>query len=274
MTTRLGMRAGFRASFRAVSGLLLGSALLLGGCQGYSSYPTVDGANMANKSPDAWPQYQLAGMAARYVADRYPPTAPPWAAGEPTQPPAHFVVNIPSGMSHMPYERAISFAGVGAQPPSPDVNDLPVYHVTRIWSRGYQGRVDVMRPVAEVGAGAGGKPVYQTITVYFEGGFQPWRVTGRQVRDALTTDVPQLVYVPVAPGQEPSPDSGQPPVQATGAGEGSGSAEGTANFSVMRTKRRAISLGAGDGAAASIFQSNQYLSDSQPRMATVPATRD
>src|SRR6185369_14241417 len=53
-----------------VSGLL--GVMLLGGCQGYSSYPTVDGANMANKSPDSWPQYQLAGMAARYVADRYP----------------------------------------------------------------------------------------------------------------------------------------------------------------------------------------------------------
>jgi hypothetical protein len=253
-----------------ISGLLLSATLGLGGCQGYSSYPTVDGASMANKSPDAWPQYQLAGMAARYVADRYPPSAPSWASGEPSQAPEQFVVNIPSGMSRMPYERAISFAGPGAQAPGPDNASLPTYHITRIWSRGHRGVVDVMRPVAEVGEAPGGKPVYQTVTVYFEGGFQPWRISGRQVRDALTADVPQLVFMPaaVAPGAEPAADPAQPPVQANTP------AEGQAGFAVLRPKRKPISLAAGDSAAGSVFQVNDAFSSGQPRMATVPPSHE
>lgn len=258
------------SSVAAVSGLLLVSALALGGCQGYSSYPKVDGASMANKSPDAWPQYQLAGMAARYVADRYPPSAPSWTSGEPTQAPERFVVNIPSGMSRMPYDRAVAFAGAGAEGPTPENANLPIYHVTRIWSRGHAGTVDVMRPVAEVGNAPGGKPVYQTITVYFEGGFQPWRITGRQVRDALTADVPELAFLPapIIPG-EAAPEPGQPPVQAT-----TPPAEGAANYSVMRPKRKAISLAAGDSAAGSVFQVNDSFGSGQPRMATVPTSRE
>jgi len=256
-----------RTNLRLIPGLLLAS-IALAGCQGYSSYPTVDGATMTNRSPDAPPQYQIAGMAARYVADRYPPSAPSWASGEPNQAPEHFVVNIPSGMSRIPYERAIGVAGPGAEAPSPSNANLPVYHIARIWSRGHQGVVDVMRPVAEVGEAPGGKPVYQTITVYFEGGFQPWRITGRLVRDALTPEVPALAFLP---GSGPEAPAGQPPVQANTNEKGAG---GQANFSVIRGKRKPVSLAAGDSVAGSVFQVNDAFSSGQPRMATVPSDRE
>lgn len=239
---------------------------LLPGCAaGYSSYPVVEGADLANKSPDGWPTFQLAGMAARYVADRYPPNAPSWASGEPVTPPERFVVNIPSGMSRIPYERAIGFAGAGAEAPSAENSGLPVYHVTRVWVRGHLARADVMRPVGEVGENPGGGAVYQTITVYFEGGFRPWKITGRQVRDALTPSVPELAFLPAPKGQEPSY-----PAPIESAAEG---AEG-GTMAVLRPKRRPITLAAGDGMGASVFAERVYLSGDEPRLAGAPLPND
>jgi hypothetical protein len=232
----------------AGAGLLL-AAVVSGGCAGYSSYPTVDGANLANKDPNGWPQYQLAGMAARYVAERYPPSAPTWTTGEPIQAPEHFVVNVPSGITQETYQRVIQFAGTGAEAPTATNASTPVYHVTRIWVRGGSGRVDVLRPIAEVGTGADGRTIFQTVTVFFDGGFKPWQITGRQVRDAVTADVPALALITNAPTKTRTASTQAQP-------------EGGYSVHSPRPSQR-LTLGASDSFASAINLQAQLAADTK-----------
>lgn len=244
---------------------------LSGGCAGYSSYPIVEGADLANKDPNGWPQYQLAGMAARYVAERYPPSAPSWTTGEPLTAPSRFVVNVPSGISQETYQRVIQFAGAGAEAPTAGDTSAPVYHIGRIWVRGGSGRVDVLRPVAEVGTDPTGRTIYQTVTVFFDGGFKPWQITGRQVRDAVTADVPALAFYETAPTKTRTATS-QP--QTTPSQETPPS-----NYSLTRPRQTSLtSLGASDAFASAMQLQAQLAADArrsrrqQDHYASAPAT--
>lgn len=234
------------------------SVATLGGCAGYSSYPHVEGAKLANPSPDYWPTYELAGRAVRYVADRYPPSAPSWVTGEVTQAPDRFVINLPTGAKRDTYLRAVAFAGQGAEGPTGDNAGLPVYHVNRIWVRGRSARVEVLRPIAEIGPTAQGTPVYQAITVFFEGGLEPWKITGRQVQDSFSPDAPALAMVPGTPTQAAATTTTSPAVLRS------------------RTQARALpSLAASDPWGGAVQMRAQLAAahrQNQQRFANVPTT--
>jgi hypothetical protein len=66
---------------------------------------------------------------------------------------------------------------------TPDLanSGLPVFHVTRVWMRGNQATIDVLRPMPELGNDPQGRTVYQPVTVRLEAGFQPWRVVHARI---------------------------------------------------------------------------------------------
>ena len=52
----------------------------------------------------------------------------------------------------------------------------PVYHIGRVWQRGGNAKVDVIRPVFELGTDPNGRYSTQAITVELEGGLGTWRI--------------------------------------------------------------------------------------------------
>jgi len=142
-------------------------------------------------------------LAIRWVADRYPPSNDRIDA--PTSKEAGditvrwpMVINLPIGMRKIFYDRIAANCGPLVMPMSPEAlqSGEPIYHVGRVWVRAHESKVDVYRPVPEIGAGADGKLVYQMITVTLEGGFEPWRVVAGRAWEPGAHPVPETYFVP------------------------------------------------------------------------------
>lgn len=165
----------------------------LGGCVGYGSWPPVEGADLAARNPNVPYAVETMTTALQWVLQRYPP---PGAGTEPIEAGrARFAVNVPAGVRRGNYLRiASTVGGVGAT--AETVEELPVYHVGRVWVRGGRATVDVLRPMFEYPRREDGSWVYQCVTVHLEGGFQPWRVTGTQTREPGVVPIPDYYFVP------------------------------------------------------------------------------
>ncbi len=231
------MNKAVRTSLSLV--LLAGGALA--GCYGYASYPPIDSAHPVINNPNAPPTDELMMLATKWVADRYPPPhAGPVVAGE-----ALFAINLPEGVRRDVYERVSERTGGRAAPlTAENAKTLPVYHISRVWVRMRDAKVDVMRPRLDVPPRPDGQPVYECITLLCEGGLQPWRVARFQTWQPGIIDTPSLYYCPedygntaippprktvpeASPGVDksgapiPKPESDAPKAgQEAGAGEG------------------------------------------------------
>lgn len=172
--------------------LMLGAGLL-GGCYGYASYPPVETASPVSRNPNAPPIDELMMLATRWVADRYPPPrSGPAVVGE-----AQFAINLPEGVRRDVYERVSERTGGRAVPLTQEnAQTLPVYHISRIWVRMHDAKVDIMRPRLELPRKTDGQPVYECITLLVEGGLQPWRVTRFQTWEVGIMEPPPLWYCP------------------------------------------------------------------------------
>lgn len=168
----------------------------LGGCVGYNVYPPMEGERgFTNVNSDPFPPIMTESL--KWVTLRYPPNA----AAEWSQPAAGnvgitpFAVNLPRGINRMLGERIIQNVGNGAQPMIPGNEELPIYHISRIWVTGDEAKVDIIRPVTNVAFTKQGQSVTQGITVRLRGGMSPWRVTSHRVWSFNALQPPAINYL-------------------------------------------------------------------------------
>jgi hypothetical protein len=182
--------------------VLLGSVSALSGCQQYVTSPAIPTARGMSENPNAPAPEQAITAALQYVATR-------WAPGKTREfdakltPGATYVdqamvINLPAGTRQSFYDRIARKLGPTVQPATPENTDgsLPIYHVGRVWLRFENARVDVYRPMLELGPGPDGKPVYQMVTVHLRGGFSPWRAEFARAWDPGVYETPEVFYRP------------------------------------------------------------------------------
>lgn len=235
-TIRTILNATARAmTITALAGLTAG----LGACVGYNSYDApnsemvIDGKaprhGFTNPNDDPFPPIMT--EAVRWVITRYPSVdraewAPP--LGVPPEG-AQFAVNLPIGVTRLVYTRVVDRIGYGAVPLRQGNEDLPTYHISRIWVNGDEAKVDIVRTVTGLPADASGSRPTQAITVRLRGGLQPWHVTSHRVWALNALPVPPMNYLPEhgEPTATPTPpaqpaaaaESGYSAVGGAGAGE-------------------------------------------------------
>lgn len=233
-----------RTTFTGLLGGMLAGGLLLaaGGCQEYASYPSVGGAHVAIRDPNSARMSEMMTSSLRWVLTRYPP------------PGGQAAINLPVGVSRQTYDQvtaALSNDGIEAMPIESGQN-LPTYHVARVWLRQTEAKVDVLRPVFELGEGPQGGGFERGVTIRFRtDGFGPWRVVGTTELELGTIETPVPYYysgaidatapinrrgssatidtTPIPPAEagsdqpDPGPMSEEPPIDPA-AGEGTGPA--------------------------------------------------
>ena len=171
---------------KTVAGLFAaGLALTAVGCQEYASYPSVGGAHVAIRDPNSARMEEMMTSSLRWVLTRYPP------------PGGRAAINLPVGVSRQTYDQvaaALSKEGIEATPIESGL-DLPTYHVARIWLRQTEAKVDVLRPVFELGDGPQGGGFQRGVTIRFRtDGFGPWRVVGTTELELGTIETPVPYY--------------------------------------------------------------------------------
>lgn len=163
--------------------LLGGLSLLLPlGCVGYSSYPKVEG--VAPGSPNFIHVRPVVAASLKEVIAKYHPQS----AGA-------YTVNLPAGMTPSSRNDLVYGLGPDAMLLTHSTDALPIYHVGRVWIRGADARVDIIRPVLELGTTPTGEPVYQGMTVWLQGGVNDWAVELVQPWSIGVVQPPDLHYV-------------------------------------------------------------------------------
>lgn len=199
-----------RAGLMTVAAAIVGVGTL-SGCVGYAVYPPMEGERgFSNVNSDPFPPVMTEAL--RWTALRYPPNEhAEWhqpAKGNVGT--STFAVNLPPGMNREIGERIAKNIGMGAQPMLPGNEQLPVYHISRVWVQGDEAKVDVIRPVSNVAFDAQGSPVTQGITIRLRGGMEPWHVTSHRLWSYNALETPALAYLPgsqmeaAAPQAQPS----------------------------------------------------------------------
>lgn len=178
-------------------------AAAVGGCQQYVNAPAIPTSKGIPDNPNKPAAVECIRLAVQYVATRYPPGSVEDSlvtekGRVQMRAPYQLVVNMPRGMRKSFYERTVKEVGPLAEPMTQAnaESGLPTFHVTRVWMRFNEATVDVLRPMPEMGPGADGKPVYQTVTVRLEGGMEPWRVVHARAWPPSDVVIPPPYYLP------------------------------------------------------------------------------
>lgn len=109
-----------------------------------------------------------------------------------------YVINLPAGTSPESFEKIIAQLPEGAMMPSDEMSDdVPVYHIGRIWVRASDAKVDVIYPFMR----ADGTVQDQNVTIWLSGGVRKWKVYREQYWAAGTIPTPPMV-VPIVPEEE------------------------------------------------------------------------
>jgi len=141
----------------ALAAMLVG----LSGCTGYSTYPKVEGASLADVNGVGMQGVIIEGL--RYVASRRPLDEP-------------YTVNLPQGMLQERMDVIVrNIEDEHARTLTRERADLPRVHVTRVWLRATRAEIDILRPVEGV-SGPEGAPTYESYTLRVEGGWRRWKV--------------------------------------------------------------------------------------------------
>jgi hypothetical protein len=187
------------ASRMIVAALLFACA----GCQQYVSSPGVPTARGIPEDPNKPAAATVIVRSVQYIANTYPPGSLKYDAASAKEQadirvPYACIVNLPRGMRKSFYERIAEQIGPECRPMSPEVQyqDVPVFHVTRVWMRFNSAIVDVLRPMPELGPGPDGKPIYQMVTVRLEGGTEPWHVIHVRAHAYQDAVVPAPYFIP------------------------------------------------------------------------------
>lgn len=187
-------------SFLSLSALAL---LFAPGCVGYHAYPPIEGYP-ALSNPNQVNVQTVTVTAMKWVLPRYAPDGTViWDL--PHNPEAQdmaFSVNMPVGVKREVYLRSVGQMSPNARPLTPETADLPTYHIVRVWIAGDEAKVDLIRPLPDIGASADGSVPTQGLTVNLRGGFKPWHVTAHKRWAVGAMEMPQAYYLPEATGRE------------------------------------------------------------------------
>lgn len=155
-----------------VSVAVLASGAGLAGCAMYMNYPPLEGDTSIN-NPNISPMPEVVEIGLLEVTRRYP------VSGE-------YVVNLPRGMSVKNAQWVRDGLGDPARLVGPGTESLPVFHVTRVWIRGGDARVEVLAPEVR-GAGPRGVVVELNTT-----GIGEWRIERVRELAAGAVEAPEL----------------------------------------------------------------------------------
>lgn len=175
---------------------LLGS---LAGCVGYTTYPAASW-QVASDEMNGPPADEIMIAAVRWSVDRYEEGTTGSVA-----------INLPDVVRDRTYGIVAYRAGDRVVAVEPGLENLPTYHLTRLWVRGDKAEVDLLRPVNELGASPTGAPIIQAVTVYLEGGLHAWRVERARHWRIGTDAVPPLHYIGEGDGpiaEDPASEDG------------------------------------------------------------------
>jgi hypothetical protein len=168
-------------AFRLVSVIaasgMLGSAVLTG-CTSYTNVPGPDGLS-AQQDPNARQASRATEAALVWATRRHAPQGP-------------YVINLPVGTSLETAETIAAALGPMAQIPGSAEVDLPVFHVTRVWIRLSDAKVDVVYPMTD----GLGRDIQRGVTVWMNAGVRPWTPSRGQYWAPGTVPVPPI-WVPI-----------------------------------------------------------------------------
>ena len=184
---RFSMMISRSALFAAGVGSLAFVTAFSGGCaREYANYPPIEGDTFAVKDLNSRQMQDAMAAALRWTVLRYPP-----AGG--SQGGEMLAINLPPGIGEAGYAHVAERVGEGAVPLTEDnAKRLPIYHVTRVWLRGERARIDVVRPLYEMGSKPGGGTVYRGVQLRLGGGWEPWRATSSSEYEVGVLDAPAL----------------------------------------------------------------------------------
>lgn len=172
-------------------------------CQQYSTYPEIATSRGIPENPNNPAAAACMIASIQYVASRYAPGGPNYAAATAAEQASlsvntPVVLNLPRGLRRSLYQHITTQVGPKAMPMSDDalVSGAPVLHVTRVWLRFNHATVDVLRPMPELGPGTDGRPIYQLVTVRLDGGFEPWHVIHARAFEPNSAEVPEPYFLP------------------------------------------------------------------------------
>ena len=183
-----------RTTSHFLAGLIaLGMGLGLAGCIGYTTYPAASW-QVASNEMNGPPADEIMIASIKWAMNRYEEGSGGSVA-----------VNLPDVVRDRTYSVIVSRSGDRAVPMEPGLEDLPTYHLVRLWVRGEKAEVDLLRPVTDLGASPTGEQIVQAVTLYLEGGLHRWRVERARHWSIGTDAVPALHYLGV---ETPETDSG------------------------------------------------------------------
>lgn len=164
----------------AASGMLAGLAGLasLSGCTSYTNVPGPESA-LAGQDPNGRQASRAVETALLWTVRRHPVDGP-------------FVINLPPGTSTETAQAIAGALGPMAQIPESATTSLPVYHVSRVWIRLSDGKVDVVFPTRD----GLGRDIQRGVTTWMNGGLRSWTVTRGQYWAPGTVPIPSI-WVPI-----------------------------------------------------------------------------
>lgn len=167
-----------RASI-GLAGLAIAS---IGGCVGYTTYPAASW-QVASEEMNGPPADEIMIESVKWAIERYESDSSKAIA-----------INLPDVVRDRTYRIIAYRAGERVLPMEAGREDMPTYHLTRLWVRGEKAEVDLLRPVDALGESPTGSPIIQAVTVYLEGGLHRWRVERARHWKIGTDAVPALHY--------------------------------------------------------------------------------
>ncbi len=187
---RIGHTFGFARFGRSGAAIsVLAGLLVAGGCASYANVPEPESPTSVTSPNRRQPKAVMKAALTR-VLNQYPPGT------------SRYAVGLPEGVSLETIQEILTALGPGAELASAGTSDLPTYAIGRIWIRTGKSKVDIFRPVVELGRRADGTYERQAITVWLEGGLDPWHVTRTQRWAVGAFPRPDVADWPEAPLSE------------------------------------------------------------------------
>lgn len=161
--------------------LALTAALPLAGC--YSNWPPIDGTGRTELN-NVHTRGALVAAGA-WALDRYKPASA-------------VAFNLPAGLRRSAVLDVIERIGRDSQALTPEsAQQLPVFHLARIWIRNDRAELDVIVPTADGN--------YAMTQLRLVGRFNTWTVEVAREWETLVRPVPDLAYLPET-DMPPQPD--------------------------------------------------------------------
>lgn len=161
---------------------MVASSLVLGGCMSYANVPVPESAP-AFKSANHFQSVSVMTQSLERVIDQHPSTGP---GGQ-------YAINLPVGTTPESAYKIIEALPQGAIVPFAGMSEeIPVYHICRVWIRAREAKVDVIYPAIMFD----GSTQDQNVTIWMRGGIRSWRFNRQQFWSPGTIAKP-AIYIPI-----------------------------------------------------------------------------